>query len=388
MPLRFPILVELFGCAQFLWLGIAGAEIAANSILPDAADLNITTLQREKPNLVLVHVPWNFGHTIEKVALSNGHPYDIGHYLDSCCIPDAYNLTKIMNAWKPGGEVWGATFSKLHEHSSVGCSFYLTPPKLWPEYIAKMYFKDKKRFAMLRDPYERLVAIFRGDIGEHYGGLYKEFSNRCDVDGAVNNMLDEFEFGNRFAHNCVFLQQSEYFDGPYGAQIAVDNTEFPASMNALAKLHNYSWQIEQNDIICVHGCRQIWAADLLPSTRKRIQKLYKRDFELRCKLFGYCNYENISCIKQVTNMCPSYVPGARVSKTESNAQYFAGAIRTVMEATLEFDSDDHFTPSHSDKEDATSTPEPQFAETPSDILFGHRTAVIGDDANITYVPEE
>eukprot|EP00913_Durusdinium_trenchii_P024188 g22710.t1 len=111
---------------------------------------------------------------------------------------------------------------------------------------------------ILRDPYERLVAQFRGTYRLEHPELL------CDVDAGVKMMLQnylaEVQAGNPWAENCNYLPQAEFFDQPFGGTIFVDNRHFPDSMN--------------------------------------------EDFELLCKHFGYCDRNESICLKRVPEMCP------------------------------------------------------------------------------------
>merc|ERR1712183_349534 len=90
-----------------------------------------------------------------------------------------------------GAEYWGLFYPGLTEVSEVtGCHIYLTPQKHWPKALAAKYFGgNKKIFGILRDPYERLVAQFRGNIGKKYGGDWGEFRKVCDVNGGIKKGL-------------------------------------------------------------------------------------------------------------------------------------------------------------------------------------------------------
>merc|ERR1719203_1489800 len=136
-----------------------------------------------------------------------------------------------------GGELWGALYPELMNTSSVGCPMYMTPPSLWPEQLAQRYFGNKTVFGVLRDPYERLVAFFRG--GEQtasmdYGGNMTQWLSTCDVDSAIRHMMEDYlrsSSADPYAHMCTYVPQSEYFGGPFGIEVAVDNREFPNSAN-------------------------------------------------------------------------------------------------------------------------------------------------------------
>lgn len=268
-------------------------------------------------DLVFMHVPYNFGHTLEYVGAFGKGPqalYKFGSvlmYNRNPKVPLQWkwnNLYRTLGAsWKKAS-IWGAVNPVLMMQSSVGCPLYMTPPKLWPQNIAEAYFGNKKRFAILRDPYERFVAMFRGsaggETGENYGGNYKDFISTCNVDGAVRSMLAEDLQANPYAHGCTFVPQHEYFEGPYGAEIIADNREFPYSVNRILRDHQYDeLLIDPDDALHVTGCTEVWSGTLQNSTKEMIRKIYAKDFEMICKNFGYCKEED-TCLKYVPMMCP------------------------------------------------------------------------------------
>jgi len=182
---------------------------------------------------------------------------------------------------------------------------YFTPQKYWPKHLAKKYFGDKTVFGLLRDPYERLIAMFRGDF-QGYGSFNNSrFMETCDVNGAVQEMMNlVIESNDPFASSCTFLPQAEYFDGPYGITLPVDNRKFPQSMNEVFEKHGYHEIIKGENILHVNGCNNAWAGNLTAETKTLVKKVYARDFELLCKHFGYCDQDENTCIKGVYHMCP------------------------------------------------------------------------------------
>merc|ERR550532_200574 len=191
---------------------------------------------------------------------------------------------------KPGGAAWGHFNPDLLDTSAkTGCSFYFTPQKYWPRGLARSYFGKKTVFGVLRDPVERLVAIFRGNI-KGYGGDFSKYYDACDVDGAVKSMMmDLKESGDQFRNGCTFVPQAEYFDGEFGITVPVDNRRFPHSANEILKDHGHGhMRIENEDVMHVSGCNEIWAGNLSSETKAMVYEHFKRDYELLCTHFGYC----------------------------------------------------------------------------------------------------
>jgi hypothetical protein len=265
-----------------------------------------------------MHIPFNFGNTIEEVALFAEIDHRKAAYQIelkqlsgddySFAVPSQPSTWEHINSIKKsGGEVWGHMNPDLQPISNeTGCPLYLTPQKYWPADLAKQYFGDKKVFGVLRDPYEKLVAQFRGNMPD-YGGT--EDVSTCNLNEAVKATMQELlNGGNIFAGACTNVPQSEYFDGPYGISIPVDNWRFPQSANELFEDHGYNnFHIRQNDIMHVNQCADHWSAEFDKETRKMIREFYKKDFDLLCKSFGYCDFDQDTCLQGVETMCPNSV---------------------------------------------------------------------------------
>jgi len=320
MPLR--VLATVL-CAAPLWRScVAGVLIGAEdgsggeevSLLQRHLEIKSkpTALERGQRDLVLMHIPYNFGHTVENVAMfgsSPGSALRMGAYVLGL---GGFSSVGRQASWEEArslsrkhGEIWGHLNPDLQVINKVtGCPMYYTPQKYWPEQLAAKYFGNKTVFGMLRDPYERLVAFFRGNL-EGYGGSYPEFLKSCDVNGAVKKMMLDYLAGDKFANGCTFLPQAEFFDGPYGIKVPIDNRFFPSSMNKAFVAHGYpDFHIATSDVLHVALCQDVWAADLDAETRSLVKKVYAADFELLCKHFGYCDNEENCCIFQVPMMCP------------------------------------------------------------------------------------
>lgn len=295
---------------------------------------NVTKEKRHSAkDLVLMHIPYNFGHTVEVEALFPINPIK-KEGVNGMSNPEAnkivlLNVTRkmvrAMRLLKPGAEVWGHLNPDLNIMSEVtGCPMYYTPPKYWPEDLAQRYFGNKTSFGMLRDPYERLVAIFRGGFAG-YGGNYPQFRDNCDVNGAVKMLMKDLLTKNQFHAGCTFVPQAEYFDGPYGVKLPVDNRQFPTSMNNIFQDHGYKFHIKTDKIAHVRGCDEAWSGDFDAETRSLIKQHYARDFELLCKYFNYCDDEEKVCLPQVPYMCPPHL-----FKWDEKAKMFKERVRTPI----------------------------------------------------------
>lgn len=269
-------------------------------------------------DLVFMHVPYNFGHTVEYVAATNKmYRNMLG------MVKDGYtNMAKttgihtgmggmakniaLNHFRRKNAEIWGRMKEEINAvNAETGCPTYFAPQKYWDKGLAQQYFGNKTVFGMLRDPYERLVAMFRGNM-KGYGGFGDEDRATCDVNSGVKKLLKSLISGERpFREDCTFVPQAEYFEGDFGIKLAIDNRLFPASMNLAFKEHGYDdFQIRTIDTFHVTDCKNVWAGDLDAETKQLVRQVYKKDFELLCEHFGYCAVEEDVCITGVQDMCP------------------------------------------------------------------------------------
>eukprot|EP00418_Pyrodinium_bahamense_P019871 CAMPEP_0179126632 /NCGR_PEP_ID=MMETSP0796-20121207/59949_1 /TAXON_ID=73915 /ORGANISM="Pyrodinium bahamense, Strain pbaha01" /LENGTH=300 /DNA_ID=CAMNT_0020825387 /DNA_START=53 /DNA_END=955 /DNA_ORIENTATION=- len=268
--------------AALLFLSIAWAAATTSVDTVSLLQVAITekpALQRKR-DLAMAYVPYNFGHTVAAVAARRGIQ------------------------WGDCGSRFGSPAACLgHRRSEVtGCELMYTPAKHWPQDEAHEVFGNRTVFGILRDPYERLVAQFRGSGLLSAPDLYLS----CDVSGYVKRTLKKYlADGNPYANNCQALPQAEFFDQPFGATVAVDNRRFPESANELLTDHGYTdILIQHGDVAHVSGCDHKWAGDLDEEARALVREVYARDFYLLCQHFGYCDTEENVCLTHIKGMCP------------------------------------------------------------------------------------
>eukprot|EP00747_Dinoflagellata_sp_TGD_P061198 gnl/TRDRNA2_/TRDRNA2_152401_c1_seq1.p1 gnl/TRDRNA2_/TRDRNA2_152401_c1~~gnl/TRDRNA2_/TRDRNA2_152401_c1_seq1.p1 ORF type:complete len:138 (-),score=26.79 gnl/TRDRNA2_/TRDRNA2_152401_c1_seq1:28-441(-) len=98
---------------------------------------------------------------------------------------------------------------------------------------------------------------------------------------------------------------AEFFEGRFGITDPIDMRKFPSSVNKVFADHNYRHNnVRLVDIGHIQGCDSVWVGDLDNHTKKLIKLTYKKDFQLLCKHFGYCDNDEHVCIQQVPHMCP------------------------------------------------------------------------------------
>lgn len=288
-------------------------RIGSEAIAPSRAE-------KKTKDLVFMHMPYNFGNTIEEVAMfpsSDPPRADAAAFISklssgSFANPDQSKIPSwayVRNLTKPGGENWGHFNPDLMVISDVTkCPLYLTPPKYWPEGVAKKYIGDKKVFGVVRDPYEKLVAQFRGAMPDYGGSVTPGTLATCNINKAVKDLLKKVKAsGDMFQGGCTNIPQSEFFEGPYGITIPVDNWRFPKSANEVLEQHGYSWHIRKEDILHVSACEDHWSKEFDDETRSLVREIYAKDFDIICKSFGHCNYDQDTCLQGVHHMCPSSV---------------------------------------------------------------------------------
>lgn len=272
-------------------------------VAASAAALRTRNATSGKRDLVLADVPFNFGITISKVA-------GLGSGQDWAQQTEAYFKLVHMPV-EPRKASWGAVLSKVQQDATIwgglnpelrvtsavtGCPMHNTPQKWWPRPLAEKYFGNKTVFGILRDPYERLVSFHRDP----------DFYPDCDVNKAVKATLKAFAAGKYFGESCRFLPQAEFFDGPFGITEPIDIRHFPQSANELLEKHGYgNVRIAMSDVLRAGGCPDVWAGDFDAETRALARAIYKKDFELLCKHFGYCDQEETMCLAHIPGMCPA-----------------------------------------------------------------------------------
>merc|ERR1719325_75128 len=76
-------------------------------------------------------------------------------------------------------------------------------------------------------------------------------------------------------------------------------------MNNVFKNNGYAdLHIEVNQIFHVSDCENSWSADFDNETRNLVKQVYARDFDLLCKHFNYCAFNENACLAGVPQMCP------------------------------------------------------------------------------------
>jgi len=305
----------------------AATKQAAEEAMAQGLERVKSSSKRRLRDLAMVHVPCNFGHTIERAALMSKD-------MDNAFVDPSFTETEkarqqmyINLAQGPGGEAWGMMAPDLRQVSdATGCDLYYTPQKYWPEAVAKKYFRynsyeNRTVFGVLRDPFDKIVNEFRMQvlgvsslfahetrkaISEREGATdrespeYKEYYENCDVNSWVKAELGKYKEGDRFRGNCHLLPQAEYFEGTHGIDVPIDNRLIPASFNEVMRNHGYDIRMGQT----YHNYKcELSAYSLDAEAKELIKEVYAADFELVCKHFGYCDREELTCLRQISHMC-------------------------------------------------------------------------------------
>merc|ERR1719198_1874546 len=75
-------------------------------------------------------------------------------------------------------------------------------------------------------------------------------------------------------------------------------------MNKVFSDHGYDYFIRTEDILHVLGCQQKWSRHFDEETRRLVRQVYQKDFDLICKRFGHCDFDQDTCLQGVPTMCP------------------------------------------------------------------------------------
>jgi len=290
-------------------------------------------------DLAMVHVPTNWGHTMEMLGLGKDVHQDDGdiggtlsasiRVLSSNILPREGKTSQrsvIDEMKKPGGEVWAEMEPQLRRMSSVGCDMYYTPQQHWPENIATSYFRNRNVFGVIRDPYDKLVNEFRmqvmpfasvyagvtrQQVSEREGTMEREeppytgfggIYDRCDVNEFLRLELPKVK-KNPYRANCHFVPQVEFLKGENAINLPVDARKLPESFNQLMDEHGYEFRMDDT----MHNmlCPGLWAGSLEDDVKGMIKEMYAEDFDFLCKTWGYCNRNEMFCMKGMTYMCPA-----------------------------------------------------------------------------------
>jgi hypothetical protein len=281
-------------------------------------------------DLVFVNVPFNLGSSIAEAAAMGPHHHSKHKEVGKVAKGHAGNRStsrlpsgKVaagQAGWKmvhdmaqPNAPIWGAMHPDLQEETDYGCPLFETPQQQWPEDEAHKYFNNKTVFGMLRDPYDRWVAAFRGlmnTVTRAVPNLAKglDFDNddmTCDVNAWTKLMLAEPTLWPK-AVACKLQPQVSFFEGPHKITLPVDFRKFPDSANRLFKTHGYdNIDMDPNRLTHTTGCDNTWAGDLDDVSKDLIHHYYRRDFDLVCKLLGHCSKHENVCATGVPGACPA-----------------------------------------------------------------------------------
>lgn len=293
------------------------------------ADGEVQTVHEKDPtetkptrDLAFVHLPCNFGHTVEGSAMGEGTNWDL--------VKASFHSTSMVQQWKlmheslgRGGALWGEMNPAIRGVDvATGCSRYYMPGKMWPKDLAKKYFNNRTIFGILRDPYDRAVNDFRQMVFglesiypniwrwnvsvrqhklEREGPEYQQWYKTCDVNAYLKSELGKYLAGDRYRVGCHLLPQAEFFDQPYGITLPIDNRKLPDSFNKVMEEHGYPFRMGET----LHNtmCNNVSAYSLDAEAKALVKKVYARDFELVCKYFGYCDSDEMTCLEQIPQMC-------------------------------------------------------------------------------------
>lgn len=271
----------------------------------------IVSQYHAQQDLVFVHVPMNFGNSItEQVALGTGSKLSYNEvtaaggkgwdYINSIALEDA-SFWGPMNPDLQVHSNWNG--GELLSDTAQGCPMYYTPQQFWPADLAQKFFGDKTVFGLLRNPYDRVLAFLRSQVGGVIQGF--AFDNRtCDFGAKVKMMFDG-KASWPPALRCQLQPQAPFFEGKNRITLPLGLEDFPMNAQKLLEDHGYSSvHLDPNEMHHVAGCDNTWGMDLDAETKAILKNYYAKDFDLMCKVFGQCDTDHASCCKRVPGMCP------------------------------------------------------------------------------------
>lgn len=312
MSMQLQALFALFACV----VGDSGPSEDSYRLMFEDDEGGLSLLQslsrnrkaarRGTRDLAFVHVPMNFGNSIAlTAAVGSGSNLTYGQ-VSATAQAGWDNVTRVL---QPGAPAWGPLNPDLQTVSDLGFPMYYTPQKHWPSELAQQYFGNRTVFGILRDPYERVVALYRGSQGGA-GAKGTDFvpdGRVCDVNSFVQDTVSRLISDPSSVNSLLRVQlqvQADFFEGAYGITLPIDLDEFPRSANEVLSAHGYDVNLQLNDIMHVTDCSNTWSGDLSNHSKSLIHQYYLRDFALRCEHFGYCDDMRNACLTHVPGMCP------------------------------------------------------------------------------------
>jgi len=264
-----------------------------------------------KQDLTFVSVPGNYPYLIEGLRLQMYlHDNHLTEDIFDHQHQDLWFKLHDQNLWSQSegaeaAQLWGHASPMLRATSQVtGCILADTPPNDWPEMFAKKYMDNKIAFGVLQDPYTRIVDFFKS-----HPRVFATETETCDVDTAVEKSLGRWTSGDKYELNCGLIPQSEYFDGKYGAKLAIDGRNLTGSLHETMQKHGFDFNKNGfADLMArrqkIGGkCQHLWAGSLSNYSKKLVKVVYENDFKLLCSKFNYCDNDETPCLDKLSGAC-------------------------------------------------------------------------------------
>lgn len=281
--------------------------------------------------MALIHVPGNFGGCLEKAGMKvNSMQFNS---MQSMFLAHNKKLENnyLRTVMGKGAQIWGAMNFDLREINDITkCDTFYTPQKYWSMKLRNKFLTNRKVFGILRDPYDRIVNIFRSEaMGQNHffqsntrtavsfregtmereSPMYMKWYVTCDVNAWIEAEFARYQdstTGSRahFRSNCHLLPQAEYFKGDDSITIPIDARKLPQSFNDVMDANNIDVHLSEPEQASV--C-PISAWHLTEKSRQLIRDFYREDFELLCKHFGYCDDRELTCMRGIRGMCDGAV---------------------------------------------------------------------------------
>lgn len=213
--------------------------------------------------LEFMHIPLNFGSSIEEAGAKFGVKWGLRH-----------------------------DWTRVPMRDGHYCQAHVVPPNYLPK--PNMY-TNKEVFTVVRHPYERAISEYRLLLSVPWGdawktGLYNY--PECSAESLNNwlqNTLQRFLQGDRFINNCHMLPQMEYIQGDvrrfarWELGDVLHAEDLSSRFNSLMESRNHPVRLNISSPPYINAhmdvCPQLSKANLWDVTKEMLNTVYYEDFQ-------------------------------------------------------------------------------------------------------------
>lgn len=214
----------------------------------------------DKP-LVFLHIPLNFGSSIEEVGASRDFKWGIYQRVSRMPMRDGHK-----------------------------CHTAFVPPYLVP--VPNMY-TGSEVFTVVRHPYVRALSEYKHLLGVEWGDAWESIPRNekpctpSSLNGFLQTILTRVMQGERYINDCHMLPQMEYIAGSFrrfakwelGDILREEN--MPDAFNALMKNRSHDLRLDARNIVNSHDdlCPELTVQDMSNETKTMLNTVYFEDFK-------------------------------------------------------------------------------------------------------------